>query len=64
MVKNRVPGREQLAVSSHFDHRRRTTMIRRILKAAALVWIAKKVAGYAERRERRKAVRRPIPRKG
>ncbi len=32
-------------------------MIRRILKAAALVWIAKKVANYAARRERRKAAR-------
>ena len=39
-------------------------MIRRILKAAALVWIVKKVANHAERRERRKAARRPITRKG
>jgi hypothetical protein len=37
-------------------------MIRRILKAAALVWIARKVAGYAERREARAAGRAPARR--
>jgi hypothetical protein len=37
-------------------------MIRRILKAVALVWIAKKVAGVAARRENRSTSRAPARR--